>query len=225
MSPGEAHRGLRLRVLRAEVAPPNPSLQRTRLRSPLNSVSLGGPDPLGHLMHLRYCSPGATPHLQAMRSSRCVCSSFSSLFRSPFQAILLGTVITLALSLSACSKTFGPYDLTGINPGDKTVNLYIQNLGLSDISISWRSDTKVFPAGATTFLTIYSSFLPLSSSDSFTIQRQAVSLAQVSFRLLHFPDSGNKNTTMVVGEPLPGHFSATAVEPSWIEVLSVTPMP
>ena len=182
---------------------------------------VSSPDPPRHLMHLPYCGLPAALHLESMRSSASACLSFCGQVRSPFQASRLFTVITLAISFLACNKDFGTLDFSGM---DKTLNLNIEHFAFSDISISYRGTTAVFPADATTHLTSYTSYVPLPSSDSFIIQRQSVSLAQVSFRPLRFPDSGSKDTTIVVREPSPGQFSATAVEPSWIEVLAVTPI-
>jgi hypothetical protein len=141
----------------------------------------------------------------------------------------LGQAVLLALLLPGCSKNLGTIDFSG--PFDvqwTMLRVYVQNSASSEILISHEGNTALSaPSGQSVYLTPYISYNALPSSDSFFIQRQSVTLARVSFQPLHYPDKKGdvKDTTIVIGERSPGLFTATAVEPGWIRIVSVTPMP
>ena len=158
-----------------------------------------------------------------MRSTR-------GLIRSQVHAFRLGVVFLLALLLPACNKTIGYIDLSGpIDPQWSMLRLFVENSGLSEISISHQGGTAIAaPAGQTIYPFIsYVSTSALPSSDWLHVQRQSVSLARVTFRPLRYPEKKGdlKDTRIIIGEPSPGRFSATAVDPDWIEILSVTQLP
>lgn len=150
-------------------------------------------------------------------------------FVSSRYARCLGLAVLLALLLPACSKSLGTIDFSG--PFDvqwTMLRVYVQNSASSEILISYQGGTALSaPAGQTVYLTPYTSFNALPSEDAFLIQRQSVTLARVSFQPLHYPDKKGdvKDTTILIGEPSPGLFTATAAEPAWIRIVSVTPMP
>lgn len=147
----------------------------------------------------------------------------------PRFALRLGLAVLLALLLPACNKDLGTIDLSG--PFDvqwTMLRVYVQNSASSEILISYQGGTaQSAPAGQTVYLIPYSSLQALPSSDWFYIQRQSGTLARVSFQPLHYPDKKGdvKDTTIVIREPSPGQFTATAAEPDWIRIVSVTPVP
>ena len=51
-----------------------------------------------------------------------------------------------------------------------------------------------------------------------------MTLARVSFQPLRYPEKRGdvKDTTIVIREPSPGQFTATAAEPDWIRIVAVT---
>ena len=70
---------------------------------------------------------------------------------------------------------------------------------------------------------------PLPASDSFSIQRESVTLARVYLlAAARYPEPSSsaprdvKDTTIVIREPSPGQFTATAAEPDWIRIVAVT---
>ncbi len=141
----------------------------------------------------------------------------------------LGLVVLLALLLPACNKDLGTIDFSGpIDVQWTMLRVYAQNSTSSEILLSYKGSTALsVPAGQTVYLTPYTSLTALPSSDWFFIQRESVTLARVSFQPMHYPDKKGdvKDTTIVIGEPSPGQFTATAAEPYWIRIVSVTPMP
>ncbi len=132
----------------------------------------------------------------------------------------------LALPIAACDKSLGTIDFSG--PFDvqwTMLRVYVQNSGPSDLLVSYREGTPLSAsAGQRVYLTPYSSLSPLPASDSFLIQRESVTLARVSFQPLRYPEKKGdvKDTTIVIREPSPGQFTATAAEPDWIRIVAVT---
>jgi hypothetical protein len=159
-----------------------------------------------------------------MRSTR-------GLIRSQVHAFRFGVLVLLALLFPSCNKTLGYIDLSGpIDPQWSMLRLFVENSGLSEISIAHQGGTaQAVPAGQTVypFISYFSTSGALPSSDWFDVQRQSVSVARVMFRPLRYPEKkgDTKDTKVIIGEPSPGRFSATAAEPDWIEILSVTPLP
>lgn len=143
-------------------------------------------------------------------------------------ALCLGLAVFLLLLLPACNKSLGTIDFSGpIDVQWTMLRVYVQNSASSEVFIAHEGSTALSaPAGQTVYLTPYMSFSTLPSSDWFLIQRQSVTLARVSFQPLHYPEKKGdvKDTTIVIAEPSPGQFTATAAEPAWIRILSVTPM-
>ncbi len=143
-------------------------------------------------------------------------------------ALRIGLAVLVAFLLPACNKSLGTIDFSG--PFDMQwtmLRVYVQNSASSEILISHQGSTaQSAPAGQTVYLTPYSSLTALPTSDWFFIQRQSGTLARVSFQPLHYPEKKGdvKDTTIVIAEPSPGQFTATA-EPGWIRIVSVTPMP
>ncbi len=144
-------------------------------------------------------------------------------------ALFFGLAVLGALLLPACNKSLGSWDFSGPFDMQRTMlRVYVQNSASSEIFISYQGSTpQPAPAGQTVYLTPYSSLLALPSSDWFLVQRQSGTLARVSFQPMHYPEKKGdvKDTTIAIGEPSPGLFTATAAEPDWIRIVSVTPMP
>lgn len=134
-------------------------------------------------------------------------------------------VALLALAAPACD--LGSIDLSG--PFDvqwSMLRVHAENAGASEFLVSFRGGTPLAaPVGQRVYLFPYTSTSPLPSSDSFTILRGSATLARVTFQPLRFPEkkSDVKDSTIVITEPSPGQFAATAAEPDWIRILSVTP--
>jgi hypothetical protein len=143
--------------------------------------------------------------------------------------LFLGLTLPGAFLLSACNKSLGTIDFSGpIDMQWTMLRVYAQNSTSSEIRISYQGHTALSaPVGQTVYLTPYISPNVLPSSDWFFIQRGSMTLARVSFQPLRYPDKKGdvKDTTVAIGEPSPGLFTATVAEPSWIRIVSVTPMP
>ncbi len=144
-------------------------------------------------------------------------------------ALCLALTVLAALFLPACNKSLGTWDFSGpLDVSWTMLRVHVQNSASSEILISYQGGTALSaPAGQTVYLTPYTSYSALPSSDSFLIQRQSVTLARVSFQPLHYPDKKGdvKDTTIVIGEPSPGLFTAISADPDWIRIVSVTPVP
>jgi hypothetical protein len=104
-----------------------------------------------------------------------------------------------------------------------TLKVSIRNATSAGIQVSYGGFLLRLPAGERAQLALYSSALPLPGSDSFDLQRVPVT-ARVSFQPLHYPATKGEtmDTTIVIEEPSPGQFTATASEPDWIRIVSVT---
>ena len=132
----------------------------------------------------------------------------------------------LAFPMAACNKNLGTIDLSGpIDIQWRMLRVFVQNSGSSEILVSYKGGTPLrAPAGERVYLTPYSSVSPLPASDSFSIQRGFATLANVSFQPIRLPETKGetKDTTIVIGEPTEGQFTATAAEPDWIRIVAVT---
>jgi hypothetical protein len=138
----------------------------------------------------------------------------------------LALTALLALPVAACNKSLGTIDFSG--PFDMQftmLRVYVENSGPSAVQISYRGSSALnAPAGQRVYLTPYISTSALPASDSFAIGRNGVTLAEVSFQPLRYPEKKGdiKDTTIVISEPSDGVFSATASESDWIRIAAVT---
>jgi hypothetical protein len=110
-------------------------------------------------------------------------------------ALQLALVTSLVSRMEVCSRG-GPIDFSGPSVTQmSTLKVSIRNATSAGIQVSYGGFLLRLPAGERAQLALYSSALPKGET---------------------------MDTTIVIEEPSPGQFTATASEPDWIRIVSVT---